>query len=102
VISGYLISRILLVESSAQGIGFFSFYARRILRIFPALILVLVACLFAGWHTLLADEYKQLGRHVGNPPDKPKAPEVEFSKKEVLREEVKIYRQPDHGCLEAC
>jgi peptidoglycan/LPS O-acetylase OafA/YrhL len=64
VISGYLISRILLAESSAQGIGFFSFYARRILRIFPALILVLAACLFAGWHTLLADEYKQLGKHV--------------------------------------
>jgi hypothetical protein len=27
---------------------------------------------------------------LGNPPDKPKAPEVEFSMKEVLREEVKI------------
>jgi hypothetical protein len=39
---------------------------------------------------------------VGNPPDKPKAREVEFSKKEVLREEVKIYRRPDHGCPEAC
>ena len=39
---------------------------------------------------------------LGNPPDKPKAPEVEFSMKEVLREEVEIYRQPDHGCLEAC
>jgi hypothetical protein len=38
----------------------------------------------------------------GNPPDKPKVREVEFSKKEVLREEVKIYRQPDHGCPEAC
>jgi hypothetical protein len=38
----------------------------------------------------------------GNPPDKPKSREVEFSKKEVLREEVKIYRQPDHGCIEAC
>jgi transposase InsO family protein len=38
----------------------------------------------------------------GNPPDKPLAPEVEFSKKEVLREEIEIYRQPDHGCLEAC
>lgn len=37
----------------------------------------------------------------GNPPDKPKTREVEFSKKEVLREEVEIYRQPDHGCLEA-
>jgi hypothetical protein len=38
----------------------------------------------------------------GNPPDKPMAREVEFSMKEVLREEVKIYRQPDHGCIEAC
>ncbi|MFM2049765.1 MAG: hypothetical protein RL682_256, partial [Pseudomonadota bacterium] len=38
----------------------------------------------------------------GNPPDKPKAPEVEFFKKEVLREEVKIYRQPNHGGLKAC
>ena len=27
----------------------------------------------------------------GNPPDKPKVREVEFSKKEVLREEVEIY-----------
>ena len=39
---------------------------------------------------------------TGNPPVKPKSREVEFSKKEVLREEVKIYRQPDHGCIEAC
>ncbi|MBK7656945.1 MAG: hypothetical protein IPJ18_19890 [Betaproteobacteria bacterium] len=38
----------------------------------------------------------------GNPPDKPKGREVEFSKKEVLREEVEIYRQPNHGCLETC
>jgi hypothetical protein len=28
---------------------------------------------------------------LGNPPDKPKSREVEFSKKEVLREEVEIY-----------
>ena len=27
----------------------------------------------------------------GNPPAKPAAPEVEFSKKEVLREEIEIY-----------
>jgi hypothetical protein len=43
-----------------------------------------------------------IGNIVGNPPDKPKVREVEFSKKEFLREEVKIYRQPDHGCIEAC
>jgi len=36
----------------------------------------------------------------GNPPARPKAPEVEFSMKESLREEVKIYRQPDHGCAQ--
>ncbi len=38
----------------------------------------------------------------GNPPDKPKYREVEFSEKEILREEVEIYGQPDHGCIEAC
>ncbi|MDT7517945.1 hypothetical protein RAE19_04195 [Rhodoferax sp. TBRC 17660] len=31
------------------------------------------------------------GWQGGNPPDKPKDREVEFSKKEVLREEVEIY-----------
>jgi putative transposase len=38
---------------------------------------------------------------LGSPPDKAKSQEVEFSKKEVLREEVEIYGQPDHGCVEA-
>ncbi len=64
VISGYLITRILLRESDGAGLRIGSFYARRIVRIFPALALVLATCLFAGWHTLLAAEYKQLGKHV--------------------------------------
>jgi hypothetical protein len=48
------------------------------------------------------EEHRTDSLSAGNPPDKPKAREVEFSKKEVLREEVEIYRQPNHGCLEAC
>lgn len=64
VISGYLITRILLAESAHQRIHFWAFYGRRVLRIFPALIVVLAVCLFIGWHTLLAVEYKQLGKHV--------------------------------------
>lgn len=65
VISGYLITSILQQEMQGGHWSIASFYARRILRIFPALILVLLACLVAGWHTLLADEYMQLGKHLG-------------------------------------
>ena len=43
-----------------------------------------------------------IANHLGNVPDGPKVPEVEFSTKEILREEVKIYRQPDHGCAQTC
>lgn len=64
VISGYLITSILIREHEHGVWHIAGFYARRILRIFPALLLVLSACLYAGWHVLLADEYKQLGKHV--------------------------------------
>lgn len=64
VISGYLISTI-IVDSLRQGhFSFSAFYARRIRRIFPALLLVLVATGCLGWLLLFADEYRQLGKHV--------------------------------------
>lgn len=44
--------------------SFTEFYSRRIRRIFPALLLVLIACFAFGWFALLADEYKQLGKHI--------------------------------------
>ncbi len=44
--------------------SFTDFYARRIRRIFPALLLVLFACLVAGWFSLVAEEYAQLGKHI--------------------------------------
>lgn len=37
-----------------------------------------------------------------NPHDKPRCREVEFSENEVPYEEDDYYRQPDHGCIEAC
>jgi peptidoglycan/LPS O-acetylase OafA/YrhL len=64
VISGYLISSIILKELDRQSFSFYRFYLRRIKRIFPALILVLIFSLIVGWFTLLSDEYKQLGKHV--------------------------------------
>ncbi|HEM7812136.1 TPA: acyltransferase, partial [Burkholderia multivorans] len=64
VISGYLIGSILLTEFASGSFTYRAFYARRIRRIFPALLLVLVACYAFGWFELLADEFKQLGAQV--------------------------------------
>ena len=64
VISGYLISTIIFENLDRGTFSFFEFYARRIKRIFPALIIVLVACFVFGWFVLYADEYKQLGKHI--------------------------------------
>ncbi len=64
VISGFLITSILFAEMHDGTFSPAGFYARRILRIFPALFLVLLTCLLTGWYTLLADEYKQLGKHI--------------------------------------
>ncbi|MGV0999023.1 MAG: acyltransferase family protein [Fluviibacter sp.] len=64
VISGYLISTILFEGLEKGTFTFGEFYARRIRRIFPALIMVLVTCFAFGWFSLLADEYKQLGKHI--------------------------------------
>ena len=44
--------------------GFFDFYSRRVRRIFPALLIVLIFVYVFGWYTLLSDENKQLGKHV--------------------------------------
>nr|WP_255698777.1 acyltransferase family protein [Polynucleobacter sp. IMCC30063] len=64
VISGFLISTILFENLAAQSFSFLDFYSRRIRRIFPALILVLVSCYLVGWFVLLPDEYGQLGKHM--------------------------------------
>ena len=64
VISGYLISTIIFENLEKGTFSFSEFYARRIRRIFPALLLVLVACFAFGWFALLADEFKQLGKHI--------------------------------------
>lgn len=64
VISGYLISTIIIGSLERNSFSFVEFYIRRINRIFPALLLVLITCFVFGWFSLLADEYKQLGKHI--------------------------------------
>lgn len=64
VLSGYLISSIIINNLNRGTFSFAEFYARRIRRIFPALILVLLAMLLAGWFFLLEDEFISLGKHI--------------------------------------
>ena len=64
VISGYLISTIIYENLDRGTFSFTEFYLRRVKRIFPALLLVLVFCYAFGWFSLLGDEYMQLGKHI--------------------------------------
>jgi peptidoglycan/LPS O-acetylase OafA/YrhL len=64
VISGYLISTTILDNLENNSFSYIDFYRRRIRRIFPALIVVLIACFVVGWFVLLTDEFKQLGKHI--------------------------------------
>ena len=64
VISGYLISGLILRALARGSFSIFEFYARRVKRIFPALIAVFVALFALGWLMLLSVEYRQLGREI--------------------------------------
>ena len=64
VISGFLISMILLAGLEQQTFSFTDFYSRRIRRIFPALFVTLVAVLAFGWVALQPGEFRQLGKHA--------------------------------------
>jgi len=64
VISGYLISKILLNDLFLQKFSILQFYIRRIRRIFPSLILVLLFCLLIGSGILMPDEYQSLAKEA--------------------------------------
>ncbi len=63
VISGFLISGIIFGNLEKNSFSYIEFYVRRIKRIFPALILVLVLSFAFGWYVLLPDEFRQLVKH---------------------------------------
>lgn len=62
VISGFLITNLVLKD--LENFSITDFYIRRIKRIFPALIIVLLSCFIFGWLMLFSDEFKQLNKHI--------------------------------------
>ena len=63
-LSGYLIGSILFKNFDSKKFCIYTFYARRIKRIFPALLLVLFFSLVVGWFSLTDVEYIALSIHA--------------------------------------
>ena len=64
VISGYLISGIIFRGLLSNTFSYADFYAKRIRRILPNLMLVLAFCFIMGWFWMSAREYATLGQHI--------------------------------------
>ena len=64
VISGYLICGTILRDLQVGAFSFSNFYAKRIRRIFPSLIVVMCAIIVVGWFVLLPEEYENIGKHI--------------------------------------
>lgn len=64
VISGFLISNIILRSLHHGTFSFKEFYANRVRRIYPALIATTTICYIVGWFVLLPTEFAQFGKHM--------------------------------------
>ncbi|MGZ5545528.1 MAG: acyltransferase family protein [Limisphaerales bacterium] len=64
VISGFLISSLILKELEAGTFSLATFWERRIRRIFPALFVMIIAAVVAGWFIFFPDDYWALAQSV--------------------------------------
>lgn len=64
VISGFLMTGIVVGGLLRNDFSILSFYLARARRIVPALVVLCAVLLFFGWWLLLPLDYQQLGRHV--------------------------------------
>lgn len=64
VISGFLISSIILREMTVDSFSVIDFYERRIRRILPALLVVLFVATALAWLILLPDDFRQFSKSL--------------------------------------
>jgi len=64
VISGYLITSLIITEVDAGRFSLLHFYERRMRRIFPALFFVMACCAAFGWFVLAPNDFTQLGTSI--------------------------------------
>lgn len=63
VISGFLITLIIKEQYNKGEFSIIDFYKRRIKRIFPSLLTIVIFSLIIGWYILYPSEYFQLTKH---------------------------------------
>lgn len=64
VISGYLMTAIVMSRMQGGHLSVWRFYGDRVRRIVPALLLLCLVLLAVGWFVLLPSDYKRLGKQV--------------------------------------
>lgn len=64
VISGYLITSILIEEMDNGSYSLVSFYERRARRILPALFVVVLFCIALGWFWMFPSRFQDLGKSI--------------------------------------
>jgi peptidoglycan/LPS O-acetylase OafA/YrhL len=64
VISGYLITSIIIAEKEAGTFSLINFYERRARRILPALFFVLLACLPFAWLWMAPSDLKEFSQSL--------------------------------------
>jgi len=64
VISGYLMTGIIFKRLNNGTLSVLDFYIDRAKRIIPALLVLCMFLLVFGWFYFLAEDYKELGKHV--------------------------------------
>jgi peptidoglycan/LPS O-acetylase OafA/YrhL len=64
VISGYLITLILARDLTGERFSILRFYERRIRRIIPALMLVMLLCIPVAWYLMLPDDLENFGQSL--------------------------------------
>ena len=59
VISGYLITGSIFKSLNSESFSLKSFYSKRLLRLYPPLIVLILFCLIFGYFLLFPDVYKE-------------------------------------------
>lgn len=64
VLSGYLIGSIILHQLDNSRFSFINFYFRRIRRLFPVFVVVMLVTTIIAWHIMLPDDFGRYGKSL--------------------------------------